>query len=102
MLVSSFRPSTDPDPGHRVALDVLIDGLRAQSVPCPALDALVDRLGTDARAIPLGDLDFDSLGLMEFCIHLELDHGVPITPDDVLEMTLVGQLLDAITAHQAP
>lgn len=81
-------------------LDALIDSLLAQSVPGSLIDQVISRLRADAEAMSLAELDFDSLGLMEVCLHLELDHGVPLTPDDVLQLTSVSDLLDAITAHQ--
>lgn len=78
-----------------------MDSLLAQSVPGQGVDELIARLRRQAETMELVELGFESLGLMEFCLHLELDHGVPLTPDDVLELAAVSELLDAISAHQA-
>jgi hypothetical protein len=39
---------------------------------------------------------------MEFCIQLELDHGVPLTPDRLLAMQELGELLTFIASGQPP
>ena len=90
----------DPAPERAQALDALVDSLLAQSVPGTDIDALIVQLRSQADTMPLEALGLESLGLMEVCLHLELDHGVPITPDDVLALGSVSDLLDAITAHQ--
>ncbi|MCP9928328.1 acyl carrier protein [Cyanobium sp. CH-040] len=90
----------DPAPERAQALDALVDSLLAQSVPGADIDAVIAQLRSQAETMALEELGLESLGLMEVCLHLELDHGVPLTPDDVLLMKSVRELLDAISAHQ--
>jgi hypothetical protein len=52
--------------------------------------------------LPLARLGLDSLGRMEFCIHLELDHGVPLTPDRLLAMGELGELLAFLADPPGP
>lgn len=99
----------DPSP---LSLRVLISGLEAISVPPPELHDLrallddspdpVSAPGGDRplHTLPLQSLGLDSLGRMEFCIQLEIDHGVPLTPDQLVEMSDLGELLAFIEASQ--
>lgn len=80
------------------ALAVVLSALAAVTVPPSGLAAL--RAGTlpALQRFPLAGLGLDSLGRMEFCIQLELDHGVPLTPDRLLAMESVGDLLTFIAS----
>ena len=88
----------------------LLSALGALSVPPPGLAELQQRLSpaaADGPALPLepwplARLGLDSLGRMEFCIHLELDHGVPLTPDRLLAMGELGELLAFLADPPGP
>lgn len=87
------------------ARSVLLSALAAITVPPPGLAVLQARLadgqGLPPEGIPLADLGLDSLGRMEFCIQLELDHGVPLTPDRLAAMDDLGALLAFIASSSA-
>lgn len=96
----------------RAALPVLRSALAAITVPPPGLADLQARLEDEApgpglplspalEQFPLASLGLDSLGRMEFCIHLELDHGVPLTPDRLAVMQGLGELLAFLAAPPA-
>ena len=84
--------------GPEAALAVVLSALAAVTVPPSGLPAL--RAGTlpALQRFPLAGLGLDRLGRMEFCIQLELDHGVPLTPDRLLAMESVGDLLTFIAS----
>ena len=48
------------------------------------------------KDISLDDLEIDSLAAMEFCIYLELNHGVEITPDELHEVTSVDDIASVV------
>jgi hypothetical protein len=88
----------------QAALPLLRSALAAISVPPPGLAAFQARLEAEPsrpgqplspslEQYPLASLGLDSLGRMEFCIHLELDHGVPLTPDRLAAMQGLGELI---------
>ena len=82
-------------------------------MPPRGLATLRERLVADVRVpgadppeplqhFPVAGLGLDSLGRMEFCIQLELDHGVPLTPDRLLAMHELGELLTFIASAAPP
>lgn len=46
--------------------------------------------------ISLDDLEIDSLAAMEFCIYLELNHGIEITPDELEEVISVEEIAGVV------
>ena len=48
------------------------------------------------KDISLNDLEIDSLAAMEFCIYLELNHGVEITPDELHEVMSVDEIASVV------
>lgn len=110
MTPESPRPAAQP---QAAALAVLLSALAAVTVPPSGLASLRQRLVADSwlpgadppdplQRFPLASLGLDSLGRMEFCIQLELDHGVPLTPDRLLAMQELGELLTFIASGQPP
>lgn len=111
MTPESSRSASQP---QGAALAVLLSALAAVTVPPRGLATLRERLVAEARVgganppeplqhFPVAGLGLDSLGRMEFCIQLELDHGVPLTPDRLLAMHELGELLSFIaSASPAP
>ncbi len=92
-------PETPGSPAVDPSVVLLVSALAALSVPPPGLAHIQTRLEAATAGpapleqLPLAHLGLDSLGRMEFCIHLELDHGVPLTPDRLMAMGELGELL---------
>jgi acyl carrier protein len=74
----------------------LLSALAAISMPPSDLDHVAEVLEHDPAALSLADLGLDSLGSLEMCIALELDHGVLITPETLGGLRDAGQLLRRI------
>lgn len=72
----------------------------ALSVPPGNLDAITESLRLRSTVMPISELGLDSLGAMELCIHLELQHGLQVTPADLVMMRSTEQLL-AMLRQQA-
>lgn len=67
--------------------------------PAPDLTARVTAGGGDVR---LGDLRLDSLGVMEFCIAIELETGAELTPDLLAGFDTLADVADWLRDHHAP
>lgn len=89
--------SDSQDPARELAL--IAGALESLSLPPPNLAELQAELLSHHAAMPLLRLGLDSLGRMEFCIHLELDHGVVITPETLLTIDTVEELIQLIRAR---
>lgn len=63
----------------------------------PALEEAIRR-GED---VPFDRIAFDSLGWMEFCISIELESGLELTPALVAEMRSTGDVARWIGAARA-
>lgn len=85
-------------PARELAL--IAGALGSLSLPPPNLEELEAELLCHHTTMPLMRLGLDSLGRMEFCIHLELDHGVVITPETLLTIDTVEELIQLIRASQ--
>ncbi|MGA0532525.1 acyl carrier protein [Hansschlegelia sp. KR7-227] len=64
-----------------------------------ALDAALDRAIADGADIPLESLGFDSLGWMEFCIAVEVNSGLELTPGHVAGMRTLRDVEAWLTAR---
>jgi acyl carrier protein len=64
-----------------------------------ALDAALDRAIAEGADIPLESLDFDSLGWMEFCISVEVNSGLELTPGHVAGMRTLRDVEAWLTAR---
>jgi len=65
---------------------------------------LVEQLGVDEEQVTedasfQGDLDADSLDLVELIMELEDQFGLKISDDDAQKISTVGQAIDYVTAH---
>lgn len=84
---------------HVSAVETVLDALATLSMPPQDPEHLRQSLLAGTPGLLLDSLGLvDSLSAMEFCIHLELAHGVVITPDQLEEMADAQALLLAIQA----
>jgi hypothetical protein len=77
---------------------LLLAALASISVPPPDLDKWMLVLRSEPAHVTLEELGLDSLGRMEACITLEIDHGVLITPEEMASLYSADQLLCRIAA----
>jgi acyl carrier protein len=66
---------------------------------------LVEQLGVDQDQVVetasfQGDLDADSLDLVELIMELEDNFGMKIPDEDAQKITTVGQAVDYVSSHQ--
>lgn len=57
-----------------------------------ACDPKLERAILDGEDVPFDRIDFDSLAWMEFCISVELNCGLELTPAHVEEMRSTGDV----------
>ena len=67
---------------------------------------LSQQLGVDEDEVTIdssfqGDLDADSLDLVELIMELEDQFGIKITDDEAQKLGTVGQAFDFVLAHQS-
>jgi acyl carrier protein len=65
---------------------------------------LVEQLGVDEEQVTedasfQGDLDADSLDLVELIMELEDQFGLKISDEDAQKISTVGQAVDYVTSH---
>jgi acyl carrier protein len=65
---------------------------------------LVEQLGVDAEQVTedasfQGDLDADSLDLVELIMELEDQFGLKISDEDAQQISTVGQAVDYVVSH---
>lgn len=75
------------------AVAIVVQVLACLSLPPSDLDQLPARLVETGADQPIEALGLDSLGSMEFCIELELGHGILLSPEELLEMQTTQKLL---------
>ncbi|MFM1798335.1 MAG: hypothetical protein RLZZ117_613 [Cyanobacteriota bacterium] len=80
------------------ACQQLLAALSSISLPPSDLDQVGAQLREDPAALSLVDLGLDSLGGLEMCIALELNHGLLLTPELLRGLSDAGQLLRRIAS----
>lgn len=58
----------------------------------PVPQAVQDAIASGRLDLPLKSLGFDSLAWMEFCISIELNTGIELTPAEIAEMTSLAEI----------
>ena len=81
------------------AIDILIDSMEEISLPPKDLDKIKQVLKKNKEEDSIEILELDSLGTMEFCIAIELNHNIVITPEDIFLCAKVSELIKIIK-HQ--
>ena len=69
------------------------------SVPPPRLDDLLKKIASGESLDLYEDLGLDSFGAMEFCIHLELETSLVVTPEDIAKLKSSKMLVKVISSH---
>lgn len=72
---------------------IVARALESLSVPPADLGQIEANLVAGAGALPLENLGLDSLGTMEFCIHLELEFGLVLHPEELVSARSAEDLL---------
>lgn len=72
--------------------------VQAARYDAPADDALAREIES-ADDVPFERLGFDSLAWMEFCISVEVNSGLELTPDDVAGMGSLSDVEAWLTAR---
>ncbi len=87
--------------GRQLTICSVISALAGLSVPPSDLPGIQARLlaGEDSDLVDV--LGLDSLGAMEFCIHLELEAALVVTPEDLLVTRTTQSLLLLIESRLA-
>ena len=78
------------------AIDILIDSMEEISLPPKDLDKIKQVLKKNKEEDSIEILELDSLGTMEFCIAIELNHNIVITPEDIFLCEKVSELIKII------
>lgn len=94
MPVDHPAPLTaDEDPGTAK----LFNALMSLSVPPSNIDELrsLSRGALSSASIDLIGLN-ESLAAMEFCIYLEIECGLSVVPEDLIDLHCIGDVLDLI------
>ncbi|MEM1114176.1 MAG: acyl carrier protein [Pseudomonadota bacterium] len=82
-------------------IDVLLEALTAAAYGDEPDAELIQQLQTGPADIQLEDLEFDSLAVMEFCISVELNTGVELTPDHLEQCKTMADVVAFIEAWPA-
>ncbi len=73
---------------------LIVEALQAANVPGVGNHSRIASFLAGEGEVELAELDFDSLGAMEFCIHIEVHHGLSLLPDRLREIATLGQLAE--------
>ncbi|CAK6700096.1 hypothetical protein OGCDGJMD_02790 [Cyanobium usitatum str. Tous] len=75
------------------SIAMVAHALQSLSVPPAEAEQIQANLVAGADTLSLEDLGLDSLGAMEFCIHLELELGIVVQPEELINGHFAEDLL---------
>jgi hypothetical protein len=78
---------------------MLISALRAAGNGIQPRRALEQAILAGDLTLPLNELDFDSLAWMEFCISIEVQSRLELTPADIAPMQRLAEIEDWLRAR---
>jgi hypothetical protein len=79
----------------KITRQIVADALYAAGIPGLSNHTGLKNFISGNCDIQLSSLEMDSLGKMEFCIYIEIYHGVSIVPDTLNEF----ETLDKLATH---
>ena len=74
----------------------IIDALDAAYVSTFRDEAVRENFLNGSKDYLFEELDIDSLGMMDFCISLEINDVISITPEKVLRLNTLNELVQTI------
>jgi hypothetical protein len=80
---------------------IVVDALHVANVPGLKNHSGLDSFIAGVGDVELSTMDLDSLGKMEFCIYLEIHHGISIVPDKLNEFKTLAILAKYIEAWKS-
>jgi acyl carrier protein len=78
---------------------ILLTAVQAGRHGVPAELSIAKAIEEGSAELKLEQLEFDSLAWMEFCISVELQSGLELTPVDIEQMEYVAQIEDWLRAR---
>lgn len=73
---------------------LVIEALRASSSAAVASTSVGERLATPDADVSFGELQIDSLVMMEICIHIEFETGLALSVGDLVAHPTINQLAE--------
>ena len=74
--------------------DLLLQACVAARYGAALSPSITESIGAGDSSLRLDQLGFDSLAWMEFCIFVELETGLELTPAHIHKMSLVHEIED--------
>ncbi len=87
---------TSADAARREVRTMLLTAIRAASHGVPAGAEITAAVTKGDRHLSLDAFEFDSLAWMEFCIHVETETGIDLTPAEIVDMRRFHEIEDWI------
>jgi acyl carrier protein len=83
-----------------ISASILATAVTAAQNGTPPTPSVVAEIKAGGSMLRLEDLDFDSLGWMEFCISIELQTGAELTPDILSSLKTLADVADWIAVRR--
>jgi hypothetical protein len=83
-----------------ISTSILAIAVRAAQNGAPPAPNIAAAIVAGGSMLRLEDLDFDSLGWMEFCISIELQTGAELTPDILSSLATLADVADWIAVRR--
>lgn len=84
-----------------ISSSILLAGVTAAQNGAPPAPNVAAAILAGGSTLRLEDLNFDSLGWMEFCISIELQTGVELTPDVLSSLETLADVAGWIAVQRA-